>query len=151
MSITIILFILAIIINLIVTVVIVSRHSVSGKILKEIKPGVQSVVNDIDKRIVLLMDMMEEVESTKDNLINSATKKKKSTREKIEPPPSPRTSSDATHTIAYESKNESLHKDESGMKKNIATLLLNGDSIESVMETLGVSYEEVNIIRERML
>lgn len=150
MQLTMLFFILSIIINTIITIVLISRNNLSHKLLREIKTGVQNMVNEVESKITLAMDLIQELEELlkqaekiDTKILSQDSYVEKHTLEENQQASNEKDIDIQKVSIEKLNEQETLHN----QRDAIVRMLSQNHSVKSIAETLNVTVEEVNIMK----
>ena len=125
----ILLFIVSGILNFIIIAVLISRNTISQRLMKEIHSYTQNTINELDKHVVLAETTKEELQLVLEQAQSISTK----------------TKSKKTNAITTSTKQAPSTQTNKDIIKNIQGLLVQGVSEDQIIELLHVSYAEINI------
>lgn len=138
-GIIIIISILVLGINIIITSMLVAKNNVSRRLLGELKGGVQNIINELDTHIALAEDVKVELSlllKKSENLVCTHSKSRKKTSSNI-------TNKESSY-VSKDSQNDFISQENIAL---IGLLLDKGESDESIIETLQVSYQEIMMVK----
>lgn len=132
-------------INIVITIILIQKNTLSHKLLKELKSEVKNIINEVDNHIVLAENTKNELslllKKANVNIKRSGVSKSK---HKVHSIPDSKLVSKDSGTIG------AVEHSRNNFEENIVLinmLLLQGASSESIMDILHLTLEEINLVK----